>query len=189
MYPKIWVPSLYLGGLTFVLAMATLSFRKGPPWRIWLTVIIVVSTLGGLGKYTSPVWLMRVVAESSDSGWSKALTAELGPIDKFDSAPLREDGFLRDGDGSIYWLLATFLPGFRQFRFPAKLFTFTALGLAALGGLGWDRLCEGRARGAVRISAILLGITACVLLGLWTGRQSIQRNARSHRIDLDVRAL
>ena len=33
--------------------------------------------------------------------------------------------YLRDGDGGIYWLLATLLPGFRQFRFPAKLFTFT----------------------------------------------------------------
>ena len=32
--------------------------------------------------------------------------------------------------------LSTLLPGFRQFRFPAKLFTFTTLGMAALAGLG-----------------------------------------------------
>src|SRR5262249_2888766 len=79
----------------------------------------------------------------------------------------------RDGDGSIYWLLATFLPGFRQFRFPAKLFTFAVLGMAALGGLGWDRLCEGRDRRAVRISAILFGLNGCVLLLLWAGREPI----------------
>ena len=170
-YPKIWVPSLYLGGLTFVLALSSLAFRKGPPWRAWLSVIILVSVLGSLGKYTSPVWLTRVLAESSGSALSKPLTAELGPIDKYDSTPIREDGFLRDGDGSIYWLLATFLPGFRQFRFPAKMFTFTALGMAALGGLGWDGLVERRARGAIRLSAILLGVTACVLLGAWAGRQ------------------
>ena len=36
--------------------------------------------------------------------------------------------------------MTTLLPGFRQFRFPAKLFTFTALGLAALAGMGWDGL-------------------------------------------------
>ena len=173
-YSKIWVPSLYLGGLTFVLALSTFSFRKGPPWRVWLSIIIVVSMLGGLGKYTSPIWLTRLFAERSHSAWSKALADELGPIDKFDSeAPIREDGFLRDGDGSFYWLLATFLPGFRQFRFPAKLFTFTALGVAALAGLGWDRLSEVRSRGAVRLSAILLGLTACVLLGVWTARQPI----------------
>ena len=29
--PKAWVPSLYLGGLTFVLALSSLSFRHGPP--------------------------------------------------------------------------------------------------------------------------------------------------------------
>jgi hypothetical protein len=173
-YPKIWAPSLYLGGLTFVLAVSTLGLRKGPPWRAWLTVMIFVSVLGGLGKYTSPVWLTRVFAESSQSPWSKTLTVELGPADKYDSTPIREDGLLRDGDGSIYWLLATFLPGFRQFRFPAKLFTFTALGVAALGGLGWDRLFEGRARGAIRLSMILLGITACVLLGTWAGQQPLR---------------
>jgi hypothetical protein len=172
-YPKMWVPSLYLGGLTFILALSTLSFRKGPPWRVWLSVIIVVSILGGLGKYTSPIWMTRVLTETSHSAWSKALAAQLGPIDKFDSAPIREDGFLRDGDGGIYWLLATFLPGFRQFRYPAKLFTFTALGMAALGGLGWDRLCEGRERGAVRLSAIVLGVSAFLLLVLWSGRQPI----------------
>ena len=38
------------------------------------------------------------------------------------------------------------LPGFRQFRFPAKLFTFTALGLAALAGMGWDDLLTRRGR-------------------------------------------
>jgi hypothetical protein len=173
-YPKIWVPSLYLGGLTFVLALPTLTFRKGPPWRVWLSVIIVVSVLAGLGKYTSPIWLTRVLAGTSHSTGFGTLTAELGPVDKYDSSPIREDGLLRDGDGSIYWLLATFLPGFRQFRFPAKLFTFSAIALAALAGLGWDRLCEGRARGAVRLSAILLSFTGCVLLAVWAGQEPIR---------------
>ena len=168
-YPMMWVPSLYLGGLTLVLAVPTLAFRKGPPWRVWLTVIILVSALLGLGQYTSPIWLTRVIAETA-----RADLSELGATDKFGTNPIREDGFLRDGDGGLYWLLATFLPGFRQFRFPAKLFTFTAIGVAALGGLGWDRLCAERKSGATKLSAILLAVTGCLLVGGLIGRQPIR---------------
>ena len=39
-----------------------------------------------------------------------------------------------------------FLPGFQQFRFPSKLLSFTALAVAGLAGLGWDRALEGRSR-------------------------------------------
>ena len=68
----------------------------------------------------------------------------VGPFDT-DDDPDRLDGFFRDGDGSFYWWMTVVLPGFRQFRFPAKLFTFTALGLAALAGMGWDDLLARRA--------------------------------------------
>ena len=82
---------------------------------------------------------------------------------------------LRDGDGGVYWLLATVLPGFRQFRFPAKLFTFTALGLAALAAMGWDRLrCQGRARGTILLMVFLLSSLA-MLAGVWIARPLILR--------------
>ncbi len=82
-----------------------------------------------LGQYTSPIWAARSLVR--DSAWSplQALVRAIGPLDPVDAAPIRLDGYLRDGDGSIYWWLATVLPGFRQFRYPAKLFTFTALAL------------------------------------------------------------
>ncbi len=65
---------------------------------------------------------------------------DIGPLDPIDPNAVRRDGYLRDSDGSVYWWLATILPGFRQFRYPAKLFTLTALAAAALAGLGWDRV-------------------------------------------------
>ena len=172
-YAKIWVPSLYLGGLVLVLALPAFAFRQGPPWQVWLSAIVVVSLLAGLGEYTSPVWLTRALAAISHSGVLKNTTASLGPVDEFDARPIREDGLLRDGDGSIYWWMATFMPGFKQFRYPAKLFTFTSLGLAVLAGLGWDRLRGGRIRGPATLAAILLGATACALLVVLIQRRPI----------------
>ncbi len=87
--------------------------------------------------------------------------------------PIRRDGCLRDGDGSIYWWLATFLPGFRQFRYPAKLFTFTSLALAALTGVGWDRLCAGRARRVALAVVLLMVVSLCILVAVAIERRPI----------------
>jgi hypothetical protein len=179
-YPKIWVPSLYLGGLTLILVLPAFALRKGPPWRVWLSYIAIVSIVGGLGQYTSPIWITRAIAEASRSTAIQNLTAQhLGELDKFDTTPIRKDGFLRDGDGGIYWLLSAFVPGFRQFRFPAKLFTFTALALAALAGAGWDRAGAGRNRGAIRITAILIAITACLLVSVLVEHRAVLATIRS----------
>ena len=63
---------------------------------------------------------------------------DIGKLDTNDVTPIRLDRYLRDGDGGVYWWMTTLLPGFRQFRFPAKLLTFSTFGLAALAGMGWD---------------------------------------------------
>jgi Bacterial membrane protein YfhO len=131
-YAKVWVPTLYVGGLTTVLALAATRWRgRGEPWRAWMTAVAAVSLLGAFGEYTSPLLWARYVPE---------LKASLGPLDPVDTGPIRSDDHLRDGDGSLYWMMATVLPGFRQFRFPSKLLTFTVLGIAALAARGWDDL-------------------------------------------------
>jgi hypothetical protein len=172
-YPKMWVPSLYLGGMTFVLALSALALRKGPPRQVWLSWIAIISAVGGIGQYTSPIWMTRALAAISPAGPIAAAAADLGPLDKFATSPIREDGYLRDGDGSVYWLLAAFLPGFRQFRFPAKLFTFTALALAALAGIGCDQASAGPNRRASTITAVLLGVTLCLLAAVFAERQTV----------------
>ncbi len=172
-YPKIWVPSLYLGGMTVILAVGALAVRQGPPWRVWLSAIAVVSLLGGLGQYTSPIWAARTAVAMAHSPRLERLAAELGPVDAPSELPIRQDGFLKDGDGSIYWWLATFLPGFRQFRYPGKLFTFTSLALAALAGMGWDRFCAGRARRAIVAIGFLIVVSLCVLAAVVIERHPI----------------
>jgi hypothetical protein len=172
-YPKVWVPSLYLGGLTLVLALCTVSIRHGPPWRVWFTVVGIVSLVASMGQYTSPIWIARVVAQKSGSDWLRQSLVSVGPVDRVDSTPIREDGRLRDGDGSFYWLASTILPGFRQFRYPAKLFTLTALGMAALAGLGWDRLCGERVRAARLLFLILFLLSSAAMAWVVTKQQSL----------------
>jgi hypothetical protein len=118
-----------------------------------MSVIAVVSLLGAFGEFTSPLFYARYFSE---------LAAVVGPHDAPDAASIRFDHYLRDGDGSIYWLLATVLPGFRQFRFPCKLLTFTVLAVAALAGQGWDDLVRGnrgQRRRSVAWASALLALT------------------------------
>jgi hypothetical protein len=173
-YPRMWVPSLYLGGMTIILAAHALPLRQGPPWRAWLSAIAVMSLLGSLGQYTSPIWATRAAVAMAHSPRLERLAAELGPVDAPGDSPIRQDGFLKDGDGSIYWWLATFLPGFRQFRYPGKLFTFTSLALAALAGMGWDRLCAAaRSKRAILMIGFPIVISLCVLAGIVIERHPI----------------
>ncbi len=150
-----WVPSLYLGGLALVLALGSLGARGGPPWRGWMTGIALVSLLGAFGEYASPIMVARQF---------EVLVPIIGPHDAFETNAVRLDGWLRDGDGSPYCLMAALLPGFQAFRFPSKLLSFTTLALAALAGLGWDRAVEGRAGRAGRIALIGSGATLALLL-------------------------
>jgi hypothetical protein len=172
-YRSLWVPSLYLGGMTVILAVGALAVRQGPPWRVWLAAIAVVSLLGALGRYTSPIWAARTAVAVAHSPRLERLAAQLGPVDDPGDSPIRQDGFLRDGDGSIYWWLATILPGFRQFRFPGKLFTFTSLAMAALSGMGWDLFCARRARRAIVMIGGLMVVSLCILTGVVIERHPI----------------
>ncbi|MFO0909913.1 MAG: hypothetical protein U0794_16450 [Isosphaeraceae bacterium] len=129
---KTWVPTLYAGGLTTILALAAARWREPrQPWRGWLTALAVISLIAALGECGGPLFWARF--HPGIAGW-------LGPHDSAQTLPIRLDDHLRDGDGSPYWLLATLLPGFRQFRFPSKMLTFTLLAICSLAGLGWDDL-------------------------------------------------
>ena len=171
---RVWVPSLYLGGLTLLFALAavggTRRRERDPaaiagdqggrqPWRTWLVGMTLVALVGSFGEYASPIWLARFIPGVAD--WA-------GPHDPLNTNSVRLDGWLRDGDGSPYCLMAGLLPGFHSFRFPSKLFTFVALGLAGLAGLGWDRIVAEDRRGAKRVALVGLGV-CLVGVGLVVG--------------------
>ncbi len=88
-------------------------------FRVWATWLVVVSTAAALGGF-GVVWAARFGA---------ALLSGAEPARTFvDGDPL----------GGVYWLLNVALPKFVEFRYPAKLLTLSALGLAVLAGFGWD---------------------------------------------------
>jgi hypothetical protein len=157
---QLWIPSLYLGGLTLVLAAVAAGFRGEPVWRAWLTWVAVLSLLASLGAHGSPLFWLRSLHPSS---------AWLGPPEWPPVPRFRTDGFLRDGDSGVYWFLAAGLPLFEAFRFPAKFLVFTVLAVSALAGLAWDRLIAGRSRRVEIVAGGFLAVSL-VLLGLsWLG--------------------
>ena len=165
----LWTPSLYIGGLTLMLAGAGLGFshRPGdggaPAWRTWLSLVAICAVAAGLGRFGGPLWVAR---------WLPGVSAVLGPHDP--PQPLdRVDAFLDDGAGSVYGLMAWVLPGFSLFRYPAKLMPFAALALAVLAGLGWERLEAGQTRMPQRWSRTGLAVTLAALLLIMTGRGPI----------------
>ena len=134
----LWSPSLYLGGLTLVLAVGAGGMRagEGPPWRTWLLALVALGVAASFGRFLGPLWWLR---------WVRGVPGVLGPADP-SGFELRSDGFLVDGSGSPYGLLAMVLPGFGLFRYPGKLTTFIALAVSGLAGLSWDRVADGRTR-------------------------------------------
>ena len=131
---QIWVPSLYVGVLTVLLAGAAIFSKPrehAAAWKGWMLGILLVGLVASLGQFGSPLWLARNIPGAAQ--W-------LGPHDPIDEPPVRLDGHLRDGDGSLYWALACILPGFGGFRYPSKLLGPTTLALAMLAGLGLDML-------------------------------------------------
>lgn len=112
---RIWTPSLYLGLAPLVAALGTFSLRKKADIETrWLSWLVVWGLLGSLGAY-GVGWLVQ--------------EASLGAVTaKSLSSPL----------GGLYWLMVVLLPGYVQFRYPAKLMVLTALGISLLAAKGWD---------------------------------------------------
>jgi hypothetical protein len=180
-----WVPSLYLGGLTAVLATSAMALRRGTPWQIWLTAVVVVSLVSSLGQYSSPIWLTRFVAAAAHSQALAGIVHDLGPLDRPDDAPIRFDGYLRDGDGGVYWWLTAILPGFRQFRYPCKFLIFTSLGLAALAGHGWDAISAGQSRRLSPLLSYLLASSLLLLIAvIWKRHDILALRAAASTSDL-----
>ena len=154
----LWTPSLYLGGLTLVLAlgaagMGTARARRGGPgcWPWW-----------GWASWQASA------GSSARSGGSAGSAACRGcsvrPTPRASSSAATGSSSMDRGVLTGCWRWSC--PGFGLFRYPGKLMTFVALAVAGLAGLGWDRVADGRTRRPARWCA--WGLAATALAGLVT---------------------
>jgi hypothetical protein len=141
---RAWAPSLYMGVVPLLLAIQAMRLRGGRLADRWLTWLVLLGVVGSLGRYGLG-WL-----------WSEAAHAWQGA-----------DRVVQHEIGGLYWFLTLFLPGFDLFRYPAKLWTWAALGLSVLAGIRLqDATSQQRAPIPRRWLAAYAGVTVVLLLTL-----------------------
>lgn len=144
---RIWTPTLYLGLLPFLLAVAQWALRRGDEHARWLSWVVLLFTLGSFGWY--------------GLGW---IARELCVV------VLRMDGDkfpIGSQVGGIYWLMTTLLPAYVNFRYPAKLLIVVALALSQLAAIGWDRLFAERREQLPKVLRWLGWVSAGLLVSAW----------------------
>lgn len=148
----VWSPSLYTGIVPFLLLLSVFRYRKSDGITKWLILVLLGSVLGSLG-YFGLGWFLRqfcIVFGISDE------TVTFG-----------------DPFGGVYWFLNTFVPGFSNFRYPAKLLTVAAIPFALLAGKGFDQLFkeDGINRNVIFLTLFLFILGGAVFLVsiFWNG--------------------
>jgi len=146
-----WAASIYAGLLVAVLVAASFGKqRRDAAYRLWL-FIGVISLLAACGGYVG-IGLGR-----------NALLLATGQS--------REIGFqYGDEVASVYWWLATFLPGYGGFRYPAKWLTVLALAVGQIAGHGVDCLAHAafRRRAASITGWLGIAVAAGMIVGIVT---------------------
>ncbi|MBX3415717.1 MAG: hypothetical protein KF708_23740 [Pirellulales bacterium] len=149
---RIWVPTLYLGAIPLVLAVSAFRLRSAALPVRWMSWCVIVGLVASLGAY-GPGWL---AAEASCMSYGE-----------------QEGAFpVGGGFGGLYWLFNVVLPGYAQFRFPAKWLVVVALGLSQLAAFGCDAVLRGESRRAKRLfallaSASLVGLLLAIVVRPW----------------------
>ena len=141
---SVWTPSLYMGLLPALLAVGQLHWRRGNRRTRWLTWIATFFALGSCGWYGGG-WVIRELAHSA-----------------FGSDTSR--WWLGQPTGGLYWFLVVTVPGYVQFRYPAKLWTVVALAVACLAAQGFDRWWRSRQPTATAIGCFALATWGLAIL-------------------------
>jgi hypothetical protein len=143
---RAWTPSLYLGLLPLLLALAGWSVRRADPvvrWLSWCALLAVLASLGGYGLG----WLFH------------ELRVGLG-------GAAVDDVLVGRSVGGLYWLMVCLLPGYVYFRYPAKWLVVASLGLSLLAARQLQRASASRSRTLSRMLLALATISLPAALGL-----------------------
>ena len=139
---RMWVPSLYLGFLPAVLALARLRLWNSSRTVQWLSWLTAASLLAGMGEYGLG-WIADEIRFQSDQDFRPSI--------------------LLRGFGGVYWFLTMVVPSYIEFRYPAKWWTVTSLGVSLLAAKGWPLLGSPQRRRVVWRIGIVSSV-CCLLL-------------------------
>ena len=148
-----WTPTLYMGLLPLLIALSSLTFRSGHVrwrWISWLAVLAILASFGWFGFG----WVLCEIR-------SLVVPREI------------ETPLISPPAGGLYWWMVVLLPGYAQFRFPAKVFTLASLALSLLAARGWDRIfspaaCARRQHRLKNLLLLLSGFSLCAAVLIWS---------------------
>lgn len=143
---RMWTPSLYCGLPVLIFFLSALGRKSRWLRDRWLKTGWWLFALGSTGWYGLG-WLVHEI------GWS------VGGVDPARSA-------IGAPVGGVYWFLVVWLPGYVNFRYPAKLFLVATLLMGLLAGLEFQRIV--RRREWSRLRRVTIGVLA-VSLAAWVG--------------------
>ncbi len=145
-----WFPSIHLGLVALLLALSAWSLRRdADAARRWVSALLLAATLLAFGWY--------------GLGW---IAQEL-----FRAVPVSErfGETLPDGPvGGVWWFVKNLVPGYANFRYPAKAFVVATLGLAWLAGCGTERAIERGPLRLGRLAAAVAILSAVALVVAWS---------------------
>src|SRR5436190_5790247 len=144
---RTWTPTLYLGLLPVVLGLGSLRLWTGTARQRWLSLLVVIFTLGSFGCY-GVGWLLRDVWMSLPRQNAEQLSI---------GSPV----------GGVYWLLMTLLPTYVYFRYAAKLLPLVSLGISQLAASGLERAFTERRPRLERALLVLGGASGVAALMAW----------------------
>ena len=137
---RMWVPSLYVGCLAFLLSIFSFRLWGSAQEKVWLTRVGLFFGVGSLGWYGLG-WLFTEMTGGGEAPFG------VGPQ-----------------VGVIYWFLFSFMPQYSMFRYPAKLFVIASLVISLLGGLSLSKLVDEYKPTflwAAAVLVFLLGAVVC----------------------------
>lgn len=145
---RTWTPSLYLGLFPIALAIRRMRWRQGKVATRFWSWAVLITMLGAMGSYGLG-WLWNEFQY-----W-------------MDPSDFRQSNTL-PGVGGVYWLMNVVLPGHVGFRYPAKLWTVTSLGMAMLASQGWPAWRVSRRRRIPRpwLALVLASVVLACIAGL-----------------------
>jgi len=132
--PRTWYPGIYQGILPLLFALSIFGLGKNAKHK-QLSRLTLFTILASLGSF--------------GIGW--IITALSG------AKPVASE------TGGVYWFLCNLVPGYIQFRYPAKWFVIASLLIAVLAGIGLDDKGTESQRRKTIFSWSMAGLCAVLL--------------------------